>query len=104
MAKILCAKSGIQFTVEHFPISFTQNECHHPIFDASLKKLWKYFPKWQAGELTDTDSLLLFLAYLNATERVEFRTHIWRTTHTNQLVASNMEHLYYVIGKISAIS
>ena len=103
MARILCAKSGILFTCEHFPISFTSGEEHHPIFDAPLKRLWKYYPKWQAAQLNEIDSYLLFLAYLNATELVEFRTAAIRTAQTAQLVASNMQQLVSCIGRISAV-
>lgn len=103
MAKILCSKSGIQFQCEHFPISFTQNECSHPIFSASLKQLWKYYPKWQAGELNSIDSYLLFLSLLNSTDLVEFRTSAIRHTHTDSIVSANMESLYRTLGHIAAI-
>lgn len=103
MAKILCAKSGIQFQCEHFPISFTQNEVHHPIFSASLKQLWKYYPKWQAGELNSIDSYLLFLALLNSTDLIEFRCAAIRHNHTDSIVSSNMESLYRTLGHIAAI-
>jgi len=103
MARILCAKSGVQFQVEHFPISFTMGELHHPIFDAPLKRLWKYYPKWQSAELGEVDSYLLFLALLNATELVEFRTAAMRTGNTAQIVASNMQSLVSCIGRISGI-
>ena len=103
MAKILCAKSGIQFNVDHFPISFTQNECHHPIFNASLKRLWKYYPKWQTGELDEIDSYLLFLSLLNATDLVEFRCAALRHQNTTNIIQQNMELLYSTIGHIAAI-
>lgn len=103
MATILCSKSGIEFKCDHFPISLTQRESYHPIFDVKLPRLWKYFPKWQAGELTETDSYLLFLAYLNATEMVEFRTACKRRPNTPQIIQANMESLFYTIGKIITI-
>ena len=103
MAKILCSYSGIEFRCDHFPVYLSAGESHHPIFDMPLKKLWKYFPKWQGGELTDTDSYLLFIAYLKSTEMVDFRCHIWQRPDTNKIIASNMESLYYTIGKIVTI-
>ena len=103
MAKILCSHSGIQFNVDHFPIHLTQNESRHPIFDASLKKLWKFYPKWQGGELDSTDSYLLFLSLLNATELVDFRVAALRHTDTEKIVQSNMESLYETIGHIVTI-
>lgn len=103
MAKILCSKSGVQFNCDHFPISLTQNESHHPIFDVSLKRLWKYFPKWQNDELTEIDSYLYFLSLLHSTELVEFRTAALRHAQTDAIIASNMESLYSTIGKIVQI-
>lgn len=103
MAKILCSKSGIQFQCEHFPISFTQNEVHHPIFSASLKQLWKYYPKWQAGELNPIDSYLLFLSLLNSTDLVEFRTSAIRHEKTDSIIAANMESLYRTLGHVASI-
>jgi hypothetical protein len=107
MAKITCCKSGIEFNCDHFPIAFSQlDELHHPIFSAPLKRLFRYFPKWQAGELTETDSYLYFLALLNATEMCEFRTSANYTRHnsqTAQIVNSNMESLFYTIGRIITI-
>jgi hypothetical protein len=103
MAKILCSKSGIEFKVDHFPIYITTGESHHPIFDVSLKRLWKYYPKWQSRELTKTDSFLYFIALLNATELVEFRCHIWQRPDTDQIISMNMESLHSIIGKIVTI-
>jgi hypothetical protein len=103
MATILCKYSGITFKCDHFPVFNSQSESHHPIFDVPLKKLWRYFSKWQAGELTKTDSYLLFIAYLRATEMVEFRCHIWQRPDTDRIIASNMEHLFHTIGNVITI-
>jgi hypothetical protein len=103
MAKILCSKSGIEFKCDHFPIYLTAGEAHHPLFNLPLKRLWKYYPKWQNRELTRTDSFLYFLALLNATELVEFRCHVWQRPDTDQIIAMNMEALHSIIGKIVTI-
>ena len=103
MARILCAKSGIEFNCDHFPIALTSGEMTHPVFNVPLKRLWKYFPKWQADELGDTDSYLYFLALLDATELVQWSCAVYRTTKTNQIVQANMENLFYTIGKIVTI-
>lgn len=103
MATILCRYSGIEFKCDHFPIHLTQGETNHPVFDVPLKRLWKYFPKWQNAELTDTDSYLYFIALLNATDMVDFRCPVYRTTGTTNIIQSNMESLYYTIGKIVTI-
>lgn len=103
MATITCKYSGIQFNCDFFPIHLSSGEYHHPIFSAPLKRLFRYFPKWQAGELTEVDSYLYFLALLNSTDLVEFRTSAKVTEKTNQIVSSNMEALFYTIGKIVTI-
>jgi hypothetical protein len=103
MAKVLCAHSGIEFNVSHFPISLTQNELSHPIFYVPLKRLWKFLPKWQAGELDSVDSYLLYLSLLQSTELVEFRTAAIRHAHTDSIISQNMESLYDCIGRIVSI-
>jgi hypothetical protein len=103
MAKILCASSGIEFTCEHFPAFLTSRECSHPIFSLSQKKLLSYYPKWEAAQLTPTDSYLLFLALLNSTELVQFRVPAHRTTTTDAIVANNMEDLVQIVSKMSII-
>ncbi len=103
MAKILCSHSGIEFTCEHFPVYLHSRECSHPIFSVPQKKLLAYASKWSAGELTPTDSYLLFLALLHSTDQVEFRVPAQRTLQTDQIVANNMESLFHVVGKINII-
>ena len=103
MATILCKYSGIEFKVEHFPLHLTRGEAAHPIFNVPLKRLWKFFPKWQNSELTETDSYLYFLALLNATEMVDFRCPAFRTTKTPQIIQANLESLFYTIGNIITI-
>lgn len=103
MAKILCSISGIEYQCQHFPIYLDEGTTAHPIFSVPLKRLWKYLPKWQAGELTETDSLLLFLGVLRATELVEFRCSILRTPQTNAIISQNMERLFSIVSKVITI-
>jgi len=103
MAKILCSYSSLYYQCEHFPIHLTQGESHHPIFDAPLKKLWKIFPKWQAGELDAVSSYLYYLSLLKSTELVEFRVAAAYTENTDRIVASNMESLFSVISQILSV-
>lgn len=103
MTRVLCSISGIEFQCEHFPIYLDEGTTAHPIFSVPLKRLWKFLPKWQAGELTDTDSLLLFLGILKATELVEWRCAIHRTTSTNSIVSQNMERLFSIVSKVITI-
>jgi hypothetical protein len=101
--KILCAYSGLQFNVDHFPASLSARECVHPIFYISQKKLLGYTGKWARHELTDTDSYLLFLALLNSTELVEWRVPAVQTARTTSLIANNMESLAQIVGRINLI-
>ena len=101
--KILCAKSGIQFAVEHFPAFLHSREAEHPVFSMSLKQLWKYYPQWQEGKLTATDSYLLFLALMNATELVDWRVPVERTAKTDAIVSANMQYLYQTIGHLVSV-
>jgi len=101
--KILCALSGVQFTCEHFPASLDAREACHPIFYIPQKRLLGYAAKWAAGELTSTDSYLLFLALLNSTDQVEFRVPAQRTSHGDSIIAQYMEDLIHIIGKINII-
>lgn len=104
MATISCKYSGIQFRCEHFSIHLQDGEAYHPIFNVPLKRLFKYFTKWQSGELTQVDSYLLFLAYLHKTELVQWRIPCSPSINTvNQIVQSNMEPLFYTIGRIITI-
>jgi hypothetical protein len=103
MARVLCAYSGVEFKVEHFPIYLDQRECYHPIFCLSQRKLIALSPKWAAGELTNIDSYLLFLALLNSTELVEFRSPAFLTEHTDSIVANNMTSLLRICSKINTV-
>jgi hypothetical protein len=103
MATILCAYSGLEFKVEHFPLTLSSREMAHPIFYIPQKKLLGFTSKWAAGELTETDSYLLFLALLHSTDKVEFRVPAFRTTFTSSIVANNMERLLSTVGRINCI-
>ena len=103
MAKILCSISGLEFSCEHFPISLSQREYHHPIFSVPPKRLYKYIQKFHACELTEIDSYLLFLAYLKSTDLVEFRCAARRTSLTSSIVSANMDRLLTVISQINEI-
>ena len=101
--KILCSLSGVEFTCEHFPGTFHSRELSHPIFFLEQKRLLSYLGKWSGGELTKTDSYLLFLALLHSTELVHFRTPVYRTLQTDSIVAQNIEHLSRAIIKMNAV-
>lgn len=100
MAKILCAKSGIQFSCDHVPMFLHSKEVSHPIFYLPKKKLLGLYAKWATQELTDTDSYLLYLALFNSTELVDFRIPAELQANTKQIIANNMKQLVSVVSKI----
>jgi len=102
--KILCSLSGVEFTVEHFPGYLTSREVSHPVFSIPQKKLISYLGKWSSGELTPTDSYLLFLAILNSSNLVEFRVPAAKNHLTDSIVAQNMEHLAKVVSRLNAVT
>lgn len=105
MATVICAYSGLTYKCEHFPVTINNREEAHPIFILPQHRLLAYTSKWSAGELTTTDSYLLFLALMNSTSLIEWRTSVaYRKGITDALVASNMEALIRIIGKINLIN
>ena len=102
--KILCALSGIEFSCDHFPATLHSRESYHPVFDIPQKKLLSYAKRWAEGELTPTDSYLLFLALLNSTGQIEFRVPAQRTTLGDSIIAQHMEELIQIIGKINVLN
>jgi hypothetical protein len=102
--KILCSLSGIEFQCEHFPAYLSSREVSHPIFSLPQKKLISYLGKWAAGELTPTDSYLLFLATLNSSSLVEFRVPAARNPETDAIIAQNMEALAKAVTKLNTVT
>ena len=91
--KILCSKSGLQFTCSYFNLDFSKKEISHPIFSASRKQLSALTKEWADGNLPAAESYLLYVALFNSTNRVDFRTSTTFTADTLSLVNSNMEEL-----------
>ena len=102
--KIKCAYSGLELQVTHFPAFLNHQECCHPIFYIPQKKLIQYLRKWGNGELTAQDSYLLYLALLNSTDLIDFRTHaVYIPATTEKIIANNMEHLARIISYTNTI-
>lgn len=102
--KILCAYSGIEFECSHFPGTFYSRESYHPVFNLPQKKLLAYTGKWAGGELTPTDSYLLFLAILKSSDLIDFRVPVFRSEKTDSIVANNMEYLIRTVIKLNTVS
>lgn len=101
--KILCSRSGVEFECSHFPGTFYSSELHHPIFSLPQKRLISYTGKWAAGELTPTDSYLLFLAILNSSDHIIFRVSVFRDERTQAVIAQNMEYLVRTVIKLNTV-
>ena len=103
MAKLLCAKSSILFQCEHMPISLSQREVSHPIFYTPKKKLLGLASDWANRKLSPTESYLVFLALLDSTDLLVWRTSVKYNDYTQSRIQLNMESLLRVIGKIDII-
>lgn len=103
MSRVLCSISGIEFNCEHLPLYLDQREYHHPVFCLKLKRLLPLYQRYSAGELNATDSYLLFLAILNSSDLVEFRTPAIYTEHSSSVIANNIEQLFNVVSLITSV-
>ena len=104
--KTICNISGLELTISYFPDTIYHPSIVHPVFLIPQKKLLAkgtaYFTN--PSQYNSTDAYLLFLALLNSTELIEWKTPALRTVETDHTIANNMEALIRVIGKISLIS
>ena len=103
MAKILCGISGIEFSCDHLPIYLSSREYAHPVFFLPQKKLLGLYQKYRHGELGEIDSYLLFLAYLNSTDLVEFRVPAQYHAGTPSILANNFEFLVHTVEKMNRV-
>lgn len=101
---LICSKSSIAFTCEHFPGTLDSPDSVHPVFHIPQKRLLSYLGKWVDGGLTPTDSYLLYLSLLNSTDHVVWRTGAIRTTSTASIVSNHLEGLAHVVSRMNAIT
>lgn len=101
--RIICAYSSIEFECSHIPGTFHSPELYHPIFSLPQKRLLAFTSKWSHGELTPTDSYLLFLAILNSSDLIEWRVPAARCEQTDSLVANNLESLLKTVIKLNTV-
>jgi hypothetical protein len=97
MSKILCAISGIEFSVQHMPLTLTSREHSHPIFSVPAPRLLKLTERWLEQELTDTEDYLLYLALFNSTGLMEFRSPASICADTPSIIAHHMHHLTDIV-------
>lgn len=102
--KVICQKSGLIFTCEHFKYYSDTATISHPCFSIPQKKLLALTPKWATGDFSEIDSYLLFLSLLDSTGQVEFRAPVQYTAATPSIVLNNMETLIRLVGVINCIT
>lgn len=106
MAKIRCAISGLTLEIPHVPLTLSAEiGYYHPIFALPYRKLYGLYSKHCAGELTETDSYLLFLAFLHSTEQIKWEAPASLTPgeSTSYLVENNLLQLIKIIETTSMI-
>lgn len=101
MATIVCAISGLKLKVSHMPMNLDSSiGYYHPIFALPYRKLFGLYSKHCKGELTQTDSYLLFLAFLHATGQVEWKCPASlnpEDIQTDILIENNLRQLITVV-------
>ena len=101
--KILCAYSGLEFQVEHFPFYLSTQQTIHPVFHIPQKKLLSLLRKWSEQEFTPTDSYLYTLALLNSSELIHWYSPAKRTPFTPAIIAQNIEGLVRALLKLNTV-
>lgn len=107
MATIICAISGIKLKVSHVPMHLSEEiGYYHPIFGLPYRKLFGLYSKHCKGQLTPTDSYLLFLSFLHASGQVRWKHHATLdpdNIQTEILIENNLRQLITVVELTHAI-
>ena len=90
MARIVCSKSGVRFNCEHMPTTLSSSSYTHPIFHVPQKRLIALAGQWAAQKLTSTESYLLYLALLDSTELIQWRTQASYHNGMDAIVSSSI--------------
>lgn len=104
MAQITCSKSSVVFSCEHMPMALSSREYAHPLFSIPKKKLVSLASHWAAGRLSPTENYLYYLALLDSTSLIQWRSPARYGPKTAQIIANNMESLIHIISKVDLIS
>lgn len=98
--KATCRYTGIEFSTQFFPYTFSNSTQHHPIFDIPFADLLSISRTWNTGKLTEIDKRLYFVALLKSTELCEFRTY---ARPSDRIIAANMDGMIEWAGLIHGI-
>lgn len=91
--KLLCRYSGLAYQTDYFQED-KMVDCH-PIFRASQRDLLAKARKWGEGKYEENEEKLLFLALLNSTGAVDFKTP---ASPSRSIVLQNMEALFKLVA------
>lgn len=94
-AYVTCGKSSLAYPCAHLhsSIKLHSREIDHPIFKSSYANLISCYDAYEAGNLTNEQSYLLYLAFLNSTGLIEWRTGAIQTMHTQSIIAQTLPAL-----------
>lgn len=71
--KIICTKTSIEFTAEGFR-TLSPVAAEHPLFSAPFSTLLELTVKWRKRELSEGESRVLFVALLNSSGKLVWKT------------------------------
>lgn len=103
-----CAISGITFKIAYsynIEIPVTTGY-YHPIFTLNSVTLYNLYESYTYGKLNNLDSYLLYLAILNSTGKIHWKSHIKSNPEdksTQAIIANNIGKLIEVIAKTDSI-
>jgi len=104
MATVKCSISGLEFKTDHLSFSVCSQELAHPVFYLTQRQLEPLYVRYCNEESFPTkDAYLLFLAFLNSTGLVEWRTPAGFYEETEAIVANNFQFLVTTIQRMNTI-
>lgn len=106
--RVTCAISSVKFEVPGFTrVNIPHSQGYfHPVFALKQKQLYTLYRLHCTGELTDTDSYLVFLALLHSSGKIEWNHPATRNPNdpnTKKLVQNNIAQLIRVVEKTALI-
>lgn len=108
MAKFNCAISGLVFDIPNFSTLLIPKSrgYFHPIFSISRLELESIYYQHCKGELTNTESYLLFLALLHSSDKIHWNTSAKLKPNdplTLKLIENNIKQLITVLNQTDTI-
>lgn len=98
--KVICTKTNIEFTAAGFNQFYIRSE--HPLFSAEYATLLEIAEIWRLGELSEGESRVLFIALLNSTGKLDWKTKT-PATPSEEIVQKYMEQVLLAVNWIHII-